>query len=83
VTGEASLFAQFDRHLVAFLEQAGCEVQLIRLADHGVHGNGHGIMLERNHEQALAVLAEWASRVAIPQGTCGRWRSASRRSARR
>jgi pimeloyl-ACP methyl ester carboxylesterase len=59
VTGEASLFVQFDRHLVAFLEQAGCEVQLIRLAEHGVRGNSHGIMLERNHEQALAVLTEW------------------------
>jgi pimeloyl-ACP methyl ester carboxylesterase len=60
VTGEASLFAQFDRHLVAFLQQAGADAELIRLAEHGVHGNSHGIMLERNHEQALAVLEQWA-----------------------
>jgi pimeloyl-ACP methyl ester carboxylesterase len=63
VTGEASAFARFDRHLVAFLQQAGCSVSLVRLAEHGVRGNGHGIMLERNHEQALTVLTEWAAGV--------------------
>jgi hypothetical protein len=36
------MFAMFDRHLAAFLEQAGCDVELVRLADNGVHGNGHG-----------------------------------------
>ena len=59
VTAEASMFAMFDRHLVAFLRQAGCDAELVRLADHGVHGNGHGLMLERNHEQALAVITRW------------------------
>lgn len=62
VTAEASMFAMFDRHLVAFLRQAGCDVELVRLADHGVHGNGHGMMLERNHEQALAVITRWVAR---------------------
>ena len=50
------MFALFDRDLVAFLEQAGCDVELVRLADHGVHGNSHGIMIERNNVEALAVL---------------------------
>jgi pimeloyl-ACP methyl ester carboxylesterase len=59
ITGEASMFALFDRDLVAFLEQAGCDVELVRLADHGVHGNSHGIMLERNNAEALAVLTQW------------------------
>lgn len=62
VTAEASVFLQFDRHLVAFLEQAGADVELLRLADYGVHGNGHGIMLERNNEQVLAVLTDWTAR---------------------
>ncbi len=61
VTAEASLFRLFDRHLVAFLEQAGCDAELIQLADHGVHGNGHGMMLERNHADVLAVLTGWAA----------------------
>jgi pimeloyl-ACP methyl ester carboxylesterase len=59
VTGEASPFAQFDGHLVAFLQQARCDVDRVRLADHGVHGNGHGIMLERNNREALQVILDW------------------------
>ena len=61
VTGEASVFAAFDQDLVAFLEGAGCDVDLVRLADHGVHGNGHGIMMERNNAEALAVLTGWVA----------------------
>jgi hypothetical protein len=34
-------------------------VDLIRLADHGVRGNAHGIMIERNNAEALAVLTRW------------------------
>ncbi|HEV3391062.1 MAG TPA: alpha/beta hydrolase [Solirubrobacteraceae bacterium] len=60
VTGEASLFAMFDHQLVAFLEQAGCDVELVRLADHGVHGNAHGIMIERNNADTLGVVTRWA-----------------------
>ncbi|HEY7967053.1 MAG TPA: alpha/beta fold hydrolase [Solirubrobacteraceae bacterium] len=59
MTAESSPFTMFDRHLVAFLEQAGCDVELVRFADRGVHGNGHGMMLESNNEEALAVLEQW------------------------
>lgn len=62
VTAEASMFLAYDRHLVAYLEQGGCDVELVRLAAHGVHGNGHAMMLERNHAEALEVLASWVSR---------------------
>ena len=65
VTAEASMFLLFDRDLVGFLEQAGCDVELVRLADNGVHGNGHGIMIERNNEDTLAVITRWvAARLA-------------------
>jgi pimeloyl-ACP methyl ester carboxylesterase len=59
MTAESSLFTLFDRHLVAFLEQAGCDVELVRFADRGVHGNGHGMMLESNNAEGLAVLEDW------------------------
>jgi pimeloyl-ACP methyl ester carboxylesterase len=62
VTAEASLFRLFDGELVGFLEQAGCDVELIQLADHGVHGNSHGMMLERNNAEVLAVLTDWIER---------------------
>ena len=61
LTGEASMFRLFDHELVTFLEQAGCDVELIQLAEHGVRGNAHGIMLERNSADALAVLTCWVA----------------------
>lgn len=61
VTAESSRFTLFDRHLVAFLEQAGCDVELVRLADRGVHGHGHGMMLELGNEEALGVLEKWVA----------------------
>jgi pimeloyl-ACP methyl ester carboxylesterase len=59
VTAEASMFRRFDHDLVAFLGEAGCDVELVQLADHGVHGNSHGMMLERNNAEVLAVLTRW------------------------
>lgn len=61
VTSEASMFRAFDGELVAFLEQAGCDVELVQLAEHGVHGNGHGIMIERNNVDTLGVVTRWVA----------------------
>jgi hypothetical protein len=47
----------------AFLEQGGCSVDLIRLADHGVRGNGHGMMFERNNREVLGVVLQWLAGV--------------------
>ncbi|MGW1783987.1 alpha/beta hydrolase [Streptomyces sp. NPDC002143] len=59
VTAECSPFVHFDGHLMAFLKQAGCDADRVRLADHGVHGNGHGMMLEKNNREALQVILDW------------------------
>jgi pimeloyl-ACP methyl ester carboxylesterase len=59
VCAEASPFAAFDDQTVAFLRDAGCNVERIRLAEHGVRGNGHGMMLERNNREALEVILAW------------------------
>src|SRR3954469_22168969 len=59
VTGEASRFVHFDEQIVEFLRDPGCDVERVRLADQGVHGNGHGMMLERNNREALGVLLGW------------------------
>jgi hypothetical protein len=61
VIAEASMFLLTDRHLVEFLAQGGCDVDLLRLADHGVHGNGPPMMLELNHAEALGVLTGWVA----------------------
>src|SRR3954447_3701812 len=62
VSGEASPFLHFDEQVVDFLKAAGADVERVRLADHGVHGNGHGMMLERNNREALQVLLDWSER---------------------
>jgi pimeloyl-ACP methyl ester carboxylesterase len=62
VSAEASPFVHFDDQIVEFLRGAGCDVERVRLADHAVHGNGHGMMLERNNREALGVLLGWLER---------------------
>lgn len=66
VSAEASGRLENDRRLVAFLQEAGCRVDLVRLADHGVHGNGHGMMFEKNHADVLAVLTTWIDGACQP-----------------
>jgi pimeloyl-ACP methyl ester carboxylesterase len=59
VSAEASPFVHFHDDMVAFLMQAGCDVDSLKLAEHGVHGNGHAMMLERNSREALDVILGW------------------------
>ncbi len=62
VTAPASPFVHFDDHTVELLRQAGCDVERLRLADHGVHGNGHGMMMEKNNREALQPILDWIDR---------------------
>jgi pimeloyl-ACP methyl ester carboxylesterase len=59
VSGEASWFAHQDGQTVEFLKQAGCDAEHLRLAEHGVHGNGHLMMLEKNSREVLQVILDW------------------------
>jgi len=63
VSGEASGFRWFDDHVRRFLEQAGCHVDLLRLHEHGVYGNGHGLIFEKNNAEALSVVTAWLDKV--------------------
>ena len=56
VTAEASLLGHFDTEVRDYLAGEGANVALLRLADHGVRGNGHGMIFERNHLQVLDVV---------------------------
>jgi pimeloyl-ACP methyl ester carboxylesterase len=44
---------------VEWLRSMGCDAEQLRLSEHGVHGNGHAMMLERNNAEVLAVLIRW------------------------
>jgi hypothetical protein len=45
-----------DRAARDYLVELGAQVELIRLADHGIRGNGHGMIFERNHLEVLDVV---------------------------
>ena len=59
VTGEASYHAPYDHCTAAFLEQAGVTTAFVRLADVGIRGNGHMMMLEKNNLEIAAFLDDW------------------------
>lgn len=64
VTAEASAFAAASPPTVAFLNAAGASAELLHLSDHGIHGNGHGLIYERNSDAALAPVLDWLTRNA-------------------
>ena len=59
VTAEASYHAPYDHCTSQFLRQAGVEHDFIRLADTGIRGNGHMMMLEKNNLEIAAFLRQW------------------------
>ena len=63
VTSEASYHAGYDHCTAAYLTQAGVKNTLIRLADVGIHGNGHMMMLEKNSDDIARVAGVTKERV--------------------
>ncbi len=59
VTSEASYHAPYDDCTAAYLTQAGVPVRHVHLADLGIHGNGHMMMIEKNNQAIAAVLLDW------------------------
>jgi len=62
MTAEASYHAPYDHCTVKYLEQAGVHSTWIKLADIGIHGNGHMMMLEKNDLDIAAVISTWLSK---------------------
>lgn len=59
VMSEASYHASYDHCTVKYLRQAGVEAIFVRLADRGIRGNGHMMMLEKNSDEIAAAMATW------------------------
>ena len=59
VSSEASYHASYDHCTSQYLAQAGVKNTFIRLADRGIKGNGHMMMLEKNNLAIAAVIADW------------------------
>ena len=49
LVSEASYHAPYDHCTAKFLEQAGVKNSFVKLTDHGIRGNGHMMMLEKNN----------------------------------
>ena len=62
-TGEASSHAAYDEFTVRFLQQAGVNVEHLRLADKEIHGNGHLQFLEMNNLEIVELLEKWIAAI--------------------
>ena len=71
VTGDASAFAAASPPTVAALMAGGAAAELLHLPDHGVSGNGHGLIYEKNSDAALRPVLAWLERLAGADRTNG------------
>lgn len=58
VTGGASAFETFADQVVDFLRTAGADAERVHLPDHGIEGNGHGLIFEQNSDEIVDLLAD-------------------------
>jgi pimeloyl-ACP methyl ester carboxylesterase len=65
LTSEASYHAPYDHCTVRYLQQAGVKPSYIKLADIGIHGNSHVMMLEKNNQEIAAVIAKWLDKFTV------------------
>jgi pimeloyl-ACP methyl ester carboxylesterase len=56
VTTQASYHVAYDHLTVRYLKEAGVTVNHVRLEDHGILGNGHMMMLEKNSDEVVALV---------------------------
>ena len=68
VTSEGSFASPGAPGAVAFLKQAGCSAEELRLKDHGVHGNGHMMMVEKNNREVLQPILNWIDKNVSTKG---------------
>jgi len=62
VTAEASYHAPYDHCTVNYLRQAGVEPHWMKLADHGIRGNSHMLMVEKNSREIAELIIAWTNR---------------------
>ncbi|MDB5545058.1 MAG: alpha/beta-hydrolase [Hyphomicrobiales bacterium] len=69
VQTEASYHAPYDHCTVDYLRKAGVSrTNFVRLADVGIKGNGHMLMLEKNNQQIISVAEKWLD-TTLPSGS--------------
>ena len=67
VAGETSPQAGYAPDMVGFLRAAGAAADLVDLPELGIRGNGHGLIYEKNSDEALQPVLRWLA--ALPGRT--------------
>jgi pimeloyl-ACP methyl ester carboxylesterase len=62
VTSEASYHAAYDHCTARYLVQAGVNTYFVNLGAHGIHGNAHMMMLEKNNLQIAKLITAWLAK---------------------
>jgi pimeloyl-ACP methyl ester carboxylesterase len=65
ITGQASYHAPYDHCTARYLQQAGVDVEHVRLEQVGILGNGHLMNSEANSDQIAAFLVGWLERKGL------------------
>jgi pimeloyl-ACP methyl ester carboxylesterase len=62
LAAEASFYAPYNHCTVAYLKQAGVKVDYVQLAEIGLRGNGHMMMMEKNSDAIAQVIVDWLAK---------------------
>jgi hypothetical protein len=54
---------------VEFLKQVGCRVEMLRLRDYGIYGNGNLMLMEKNNHGVFPIIREWLDKNVAAPGT--------------
>ncbi len=54
-----------DGAIVDWLNEAGAEAEFVYLADRGIVGNGHMMMLEQNSDEIAEIVRDWIDQVLL------------------
>ncbi len=67
LTSEASYHAPYDHCTVKYLQRAGVKPTFVKLAELGIKGDSHVLMLEKNSKEIAAIIAKWLAK-SVPAG---------------
>lgn len=67
LTAQASWMRESNAQLVAWLKVSGANVDHLKLEEHGIQGNGHMMMLEKNSASVAKLVLDWISRKVADQ----------------
>ena len=63
LVGGTSPFTPRAPQMVDYINNAGGSAEFLNFADHGVRGNGHAMMFEKNSDAAIVPVLDWIARV--------------------